>query len=98
MVEGTITPDITFTAADPPIGGLRTWPQRRTHHPDETPIIAEIADLHNGLRKIIKNKPYTGNNSTKTAYSHILQIQDYSEQIIESTHTRTAHTEREETR
>jgi hypothetical protein len=57
VVEGTITLDITFTAADTPIKGLRTWPRRCTHHPDETPTITKIADLHNGLRKIIKNKP-----------------------------------------
>jgi hypothetical protein len=57
----------------PAIGGLRTWPQTRTHHPDETPTISKIADLHNGFRKIVKNKPYTNNNSTNTAYNHILQ-------------------------
>ncbi len=27
VVDGEHTPDITFEDADPPIGGLRTWPQ-----------------------------------------------------------------------
>jgi hypothetical protein len=72
-VEGTKTLGITFTAVDPPIGRLRTWPHTCTHHPDNTPIITKIADLHNGLRKIIKNKPHTNNTSTNTADTHILQ-------------------------
>ena len=29
ILEGHKTPDIIFTDADPPIGGLRTWPQIR---------------------------------------------------------------------
>jgi hypothetical protein len=36
VVEGHKTPDIIVTDANPPIGGLRTWPQTRrkkkTHH------------------------------------------------------------------
>jgi len=73
FVEGTKTPDITFTTADPPIGGLCTWPQTRTRHPDKISTITKIADLYNGLHKIIKNKPYPKKNSTNTANGHILQ-------------------------
>ena len=30
VVDGKNTPDITFEDADPPIGGLRTWPHDKT--------------------------------------------------------------------
>jgi ribonuclease HI len=36
VVDGEPTPDIAFEDADPPIGGLRTWPQIR-HNPPNRP-------------------------------------------------------------
>ena len=36
VVDGENTPDITFEDADPPIGGLRTWPKIR-HNPPNKP-------------------------------------------------------------
>ena len=37
MVDGETTPDITFEDADPPIGGLRAWPQiNETYSPKQT--------------------------------------------------------------
>jgi ribonuclease HI len=63
VVEGHKTPDITFTNADPPIGGLRTWPQIRRNSKDTTPNVTNIADLHSSLRKIIRT--HTSNNMTR---------------------------------
>ena len=46
VVEGHKTPDITFTDADPPIGGLRTWPQIRRTSKDTPHNVPKLADLH----------------------------------------------------
>jgi hypothetical protein len=37
VVEGAKAPDRSFSTADLPVGGLRTLPQIRTHHPDKPP-------------------------------------------------------------
>ena len=54
VVEGHKTPDKIFTDADPPVGGLRTWPQTRKTSKDTPPNITILADLHSSLRKIIR--------------------------------------------
>ena len=64
VVEGDKTPDITFTEADPPIGGLRTWPQIKRNNKDTTPNVTKLADLHSSLRKIIR--AHTSNKYDKT--------------------------------
>ena len=72
VVEGHKTPDITFTDADPPIGGLRTWPQIRRTSKDTPPNVTKLADLHSRLRKIIR--AHTSNTMTRhsTIYGKIL--------------------------
>ncbi len=55
-VEGKTTPDITFADANPPIRGLRTWPQIRGTKKYTTPSIHNLADLHSSLHKIIRTK------------------------------------------
>ena len=72
VVEGAETPNIIFTSADPPIERLRTWPQARPHNQDTTFTIKNLADLHSGLRKIIKTRPFLNKTQTYMAYSHIL--------------------------
>ncbi len=52
VVDGHIPPDIIFTDADPPVGGLRTWPQIRYQNGDTPPNIAKLANLHSSLRKL----------------------------------------------
>ena len=73
MVDGKTWPDIIFTEADPPIGGLRTWPQIKTTKPDKSIHITKISDVHNGIRKLLKTKPPKPQTSTTTTYSNILQ-------------------------
>ena len=46
VVEGQKTPDITFTNADPPIGGIRIWPQIRRTSKETPPNVTKLADLH----------------------------------------------------
>jgi hypothetical protein len=58
VVDGEHTPDITFQEADPPFGGLRTWPQIR-HDPTNKP--EHIRKLITNLKASIKN-----NSSTPT--------------------------------
>jgi len=73
VVDGKTRPDITFTEADPPIGGLRTWPQIKTIKPDKSTLINKIADMHNGIRKLLKTKLPKPQTSTITTYSNKLQ-------------------------
>ena len=56
MVDGDVLPDITFTSANPPIGGLRTWPLIRVTHVDNICGKSKLTSLHAGLRKKIKHK------------------------------------------
>ena len=63
VVEGQRTPDVIFTDADPPIRGLRTWPQIRGTKKDKTPSTQNLADLHSSLHKLIRT--HTPNNLTR---------------------------------
>ena len=53
VVDGKKRPDITFTDADPPIGGLRTWPQIKINKLHKSTQTTKIADIPKGLRKIL---------------------------------------------
>jgi hypothetical protein len=54
-VDGETTPDIIFEDADPPIEGLRTWPQIR-HTPSTKPeTIRKLTNLKAGIRKELKH-------------------------------------------
>ena len=49
VVDGENSPDITFEDADPPIGGLRTWPHIR-HNPTNRPEhIRKLTNLKAGF-------------------------------------------------
>ena len=60
VATGRITePDVIFTLANPPMGGLRTWPQKIVHNPktpgnpDRTPF----GNLKTDIRKITRLHP-----------------------------------------
>ena len=55
VVEGHKIPDITFTDAEPPVGGLRTWPQIRKTNKDSTSIIIKLVDLHSNFTQTHPN-------------------------------------------
>jgi hypothetical protein len=69
VVNGEAPPDITFIEADPPIGGLRTWPQIRKTAPNKTDSIHKITNLKTDIKRVIKaNK----DNRTKGIFGRLL--------------------------
>jgi hypothetical protein len=72
VVDGHITPDIIFTDADPPVGGLRTWPQTWKNGKNTPSNITKLADLHSSLRKLIRTHPFNTTTRHGTIYSQIL--------------------------
>jgi ribonuclease HI len=72
VVEGHKNPDIKFTDAGPPLGGLRTWPQTRKNGKGTPPIITKLADLHSSLHKLIRTHTSNITRSHDTIYSQIL--------------------------
>jgi len=73
VAEGHKAPDIIFTGADPPVGGLRTWPQTRQNGKGTAPTITKLADPHSSLRKLIRTHTPNTTTSHGTIYSHILK-------------------------
>jgi hypothetical protein len=51
VVDGENTPDITFEDADPPIGGLRTWPQIKHNPPNKLKHVRKLTSFKTGIRK-----------------------------------------------
>jgi len=100
VVDGGTLMDITFTSADPPIGGLRTWPLIRDTHDDNNCSKKKLTNLHAGLRKITKAQNHATPGTNNTIYITILRkargagadhiIQGYSTPHIrhEETHSR----------
>ena len=73
LVDEDILPNATFTAADPPIGGLRTWPQISITYIDQTNSKNKLTYLHSGLHKFVKAQNHTTLRSNNTIYSTILR-------------------------
>jgi len=73
VIDDDVLPDITFTEADPPIGGLRTLCITHNPNPDNTTTIAKLPDLHTSLRKLIRKHRSTTLKTINTIYSTILQ-------------------------
>jgi hypothetical protein len=61
VVDGETTPDVTFEDADPPTGGLRTWPQIRHIPPNKPENIRKLTNLKVGLQKGTKTHQQNGN-------------------------------------
>ena len=71
MVDGEQTPDITFEEADPPIGGIRTWPQIRHTLPNKTEYTRKLTNLKTSIKKELK---YTNKTATmKGVFGKLLQ-------------------------
>jgi hypothetical protein len=62
VVGGEHTPGITFEEADPPIGGLRTWPQIRHNPPNKPKNVRKLTNLKASIRKELK---HTNKTATK---------------------------------
>jgi hypothetical protein len=65
VVDGDALPDITFTEADPPIGGLHTWPQIRKIARNKSDTIHKITNLQTNIEKAINASK---NNRTKDIF------------------------------
>ena len=73
VVDGDSLPDIIFPDADPPIGGLRTWPMIKVTHADNYCIKIKLTNIHTGLRKIIKAQNHATLCTNNTIYNTILR-------------------------
>jgi ribonuclease HI len=73
VVEGIKKLDIIFTDADPPVGGLRSWPQIRKTLKDTPPTSTKLANLHTSLRKLIQTHTSNTIIAPGTIYNHILR-------------------------
>jgi hypothetical protein len=92
VVDGDNIPDITFEDADPPIGGLRTWPQIRHNPPNKPEHIRKRTNLKAYIRKELKHTNIT--TTTKGVFGRLLQeardtgtyfsIQAYSQSLYRS--------------
>ena len=51
VMDGEQFPEITFEEADPPIGGLRTWPQIRHNPPNKSENTRKLTNLKVGIKK-----------------------------------------------
>ena len=71
VVDGEHTPDITFDDADPPIGGLRTWPQIRHNPPNKPENIRKLTNLKASIKKELKHTDKT--ETTKVVFGKLLQ-------------------------
>jgi hypothetical protein len=71
VVDGANIPDITFEDADPPFGGLRTWPQIRHNPPNKPEHIRKLANLKADIRKGLK--PANKRATNKGVFERLLQ-------------------------
>jgi len=69
-VDGDVTPKVTFYEADPPIGGLRTWPQIRHTTPDKPDSILKLTNIKTNIKTAIKE---TTSTATKGVFAALLK-------------------------
>ena len=70
VVDGEVPPCSTFDEADPPIGGLRTWPLIRHTSPDKLDTTKKITNLKTGIKMAIKE---TTPNITRGVFGALLK-------------------------
>ena len=73
VAEGHTPSNINFTGADPPVDGMRTWPQIQTVNPNKATTTRKKADLHNGTCKLIQQYTSTTVHPSSTTYGAILR-------------------------
>jgi hypothetical protein len=69
-VDGEASPDITFDETDPPVGGLRTWPQIRHITPTKLDTILKLTNIESGIKTAIKE---TTSTTTKVIFGALLK-------------------------
>ncbi len=50
-MDGEAPPNITFDEADPPVGGLRTWPQIKRTTPNNPETIIKLTNMKTDIKK-----------------------------------------------
>jgi ribonuclease HI len=95
VVDGANLPGITFEEADPPIGGLRTWPQIRLNPTDKPKHIRKLTNLKTCIKKNSRppRKPRPRRASTGSSYKR----QETREQTSAYIHTHNPHIDPDET-
>jgi ribonuclease HI len=71
LVDREKIPDITFEEADPPFGGLRTWPHIRINPTNKPEHIRKLTNLKACIKKELKHTNKTA--TTKGVYGKLLQ-------------------------
>ncbi len=71
VVDSNNTPNITLEDADPPFGGLRTWPQIRHNTPNKPEHNRNLTNLKAGIQKELKHTNTTA--TTKGVFGRLLQ-------------------------
>jgi hypothetical protein len=84
-VDGEVPLDITFDEADPPVGGLRTWPPIRHSTPDEPDTIQKLTNIKTGIKRAIKE---TTSTITKGIFGALLKRQETRAQTLAYKRTR----------
>ena len=69
-MAGEAPPAITFDEADPPVGGLRTWPQIRRTTPNKLDTIIKLTNIKTGIKTAINETSYT---TTKGIFGALLK-------------------------
>ena len=58
-MEGEAPPNTIFDEADPPVGGLRSWPQIRRTTPNNSDTILKLTNIKTDIKKEIEVTNYT---------------------------------------
>ena len=72
IATGDAEPDVTFSAADPPVGGLRTWPFLRECREDDEDVLTNLTDLKTDAKKNAQ-KATLVNLQPTTVFNRLLQ-------------------------
>jgi len=94
VVDGEASLDITFDEADPPVGGLKTWPQIRSPTPNKPYTIIKPTNIKTGIKTAIKETTYS---TTKGILAIYKKRQERRAQTSTYKRTHNPHTDVEET-
>ena len=72
IATGDAEPDVTFSAADPPVGGLRTWPLLMECKEDDEDVLTNLIDLKTDAKKNAQKATLVSLQPT-TVFGRLLQ-------------------------
>ena len=86
VVDGENSPDITFEDANPPIGGLRTWPQIRLNPTNKPEHIRKLTNLKADIKKNSSTPPKPQPQRASTGNSYKRQGTQEHTSVYKHTH------------